>query len=148
MFSTPTPAPRTRNVATNALRGAGLMDRDQKMRDIADKPGGRKGSSKVRSHKQRPIDDYKDRSAGPSRISMVNIRIIHSFTPRSPARIWRRVLAPLLLSKPSAYIVLPCPPSVALFRSLLPDLHLLRIFPFVAQHGRQQWVASVGMPFH
>ena len=62
----------SRNIAANALRGAGLMDRDERMRDVQDKPGGRKGSSKIRPHRQRPVDSYKDQAAGPSRVSMVN----------------------------------------------------------------------------
>jgi hypothetical protein len=72
MFSTPTPASGSRTVAGNALRNAGLMDDDARMRDVADKPGGRKGSSKIRSHRERPIDSFKDRGAGPSRTAMVN----------------------------------------------------------------------------
>ena len=62
----------SRNLVANALRGAGLMDRDERMRDIQDKPGGRKGSSKIRAHRQRPVDAYKNPAAGPSRVSMVN----------------------------------------------------------------------------
>lgn len=62
----------SRNIAANALRGAGLMDRDERMRDIQDRPGGRKGSNKIRAHRQRPVDNYKDAAAGPSRVSMVN----------------------------------------------------------------------------
>jgi len=69
---TSTTSSGSRNIAANALRGAGLMDRDERMRDVQDKPGGRKGSSKIRAHRQRPIDNYKDQAAGPSRVSMVN----------------------------------------------------------------------------
>ncbi|KAJ4480005.1 hypothetical protein J3R30DRAFT_3701151 [Lentinula aciculospora] len=65
MFSSPTPAPGSRTLASNALRNAGLIDRDAKMRDATDKPGGRKGSSKTRSHRTRPIDVYKD--SGPNK---------------------------------------------------------------------------------
>ncbi|PIL35802.1 transporter [Ganoderma sinense ZZ0214-1] len=57
-FSSPTPAPGSRAIATNALRRAGLMDQDTKMRDMSDKPGGRKGStlkvSKPRHPTHRP----------------------------------------------------------------------------------------------
>ncbi|KAI0067186.1 NTF2-like protein [Artomyces pyxidatus] len=53
MFQTPPPASGSRTLATNALRKAGLMDRDERMRDASDKPGGRKGSSKFRSHQPR-----------------------------------------------------------------------------------------------
>ncbi|KAG6884983.1 hypothetical protein C0993_006815 [Termitomyces sp. T159_Od127] len=58
MFSSPTPAPGSRAIATNALRNAGLIgaDRDATMRDATDKPGGRKASSKIRSHRPRVID--------------------------------------------------------------------------------------------
>ncbi|KAF9007555.1 hypothetical protein BDQ17DRAFT_1422910 [Cyathus striatus] len=51
-----TPAPGSRAIAANALRNAGLIDRDATMRDVSDKPGGRKGTSKIRSHRPRPID--------------------------------------------------------------------------------------------
>ena len=71
MFSSPTPS---RTLATSALKGAGLIDSDTRMRDVtADKPGGRKGTSKIRTHRTRPIDAYKE-PQGPSRASMVNIR--------------------------------------------------------------------------
>lgn len=81
MFSSPTPAPGSRTLASNALRNAGLIDRDAKMRDATDKPGGRKGSSKARSHRTRPIDVYKD--SGPSK--SVNIIVItHYSTLRIP----------------------------------------------------------------
>jgi hypothetical protein len=75
MFSSPTPAPGTRTVASTALRSAGLIDRDARMKDVSssDKPGGRKGTSKIRSHRPRPIDTFKDQP-GTSRASMVNIR--------------------------------------------------------------------------
>jgi hypothetical protein len=56
MFSSPTPAPGSRAIASNALRSAGLIDRDTTMRDLTDKPGGRKGSSKTRSHRSRGPD--------------------------------------------------------------------------------------------
>jgi nuclear RNA export factor len=77
MFSSPTPAPGSRALATNALRNAGLIDRDAQMRDVGDKPGGRKGSSKIRSHRPRAIDAFKDQ-AGPS-TRMVIILLILSF---------------------------------------------------------------------
>jgi nuclear RNA export factor len=62
----------SRTVAANALRGAGLIDRDERMRDATDKPGGRKGASKIRSHRPRPIDAFKD-TANPARSALVNI---------------------------------------------------------------------------
>lgn len=65
MFSSPTPAPGSRAIAASALRSAGLIDRDAQMRDVADKPGGRKGSSKIRSHRPRVADALigKDRAS-------------------------------------------------------------------------------------
>lgn len=75
MFSSPTTATGSRALATNALRSAGLIDKDERMKDVsADKPGGRKGVSKIRSHRPRPIDAFKDHQAGPSKTSMVNKR--------------------------------------------------------------------------
>ena len=53
MFSSPTPAPGSRTLANTALRTAGLIDRDTAMHDLTDRPGGRKGSSKTRSHTHR-----------------------------------------------------------------------------------------------
>jgi len=53
MFSSPTPASGSRTIANTALRSAGLIDRDTAMHDITDRPGGRKGSSKTRSHSHR-----------------------------------------------------------------------------------------------
>ncbi|KDQ57204.1 hypothetical protein JAAARDRAFT_35810 [Jaapia argillacea MUCL 33604] len=73
MTSTATPVPGRRMLAVNALQKAGLIDHDERMRDVNDKPGGRKGSSKHRSHRPRPIDAYKD--AGPSRASMIAARL-------------------------------------------------------------------------
>ncbi|KAH7925856.1 hypothetical protein BV22DRAFT_1010410 [Leucogyrophana mollusca] len=74
MFSSPTPASGSRTLATKTLKSAGLIDRDERMRDVSDKPGGRKGTSKIRSHRARPIDVFKDNQPGPSRSSMVNMR--------------------------------------------------------------------------
>ncbi|KAF8220952.1 NTF2-like protein [Tricholoma matsutake] len=69
MFSSPTPAPGSRTIANNALRSAGLMDRDTTMRDLTDRPGGRKGSSKTRSHTHRSrapdLSSKKDLLGGP-----------------------------------------------------------------------------------
>jgi len=46
------------------------------MRDATDKPGGRKGPSKVRAHRPRAIDVYKgETKPGPSRSSMLATRI-------------------------------------------------------------------------
>ena len=76
-FSSPTPAPVSNSrggasLATKILGSTGLMDRDSRMRDVSDKPGGRKGSSKIRAHRPRPIDAMKDH-AGPSRTTTVNV---------------------------------------------------------------------------
>jgi|SRR5712671_4597123 len=74
MLQTPSPSASTALV-NNALRNAGLMDRDERMRDPADKPGGRKGIQKPRSHRPRLIDSVKGQP-GPTRNSMVNIRLL------------------------------------------------------------------------
>lgn len=50
-MSSPTPLPGSRALASNALRKAGLMDKDSPMRDLSDKQGGRKGAMKARSHR-------------------------------------------------------------------------------------------------
>ncbi|KAJ3867011.1 hypothetical protein EV359DRAFT_35403 [Lentinula novae-zelandiae] len=78
MFSSPTPAPGSRTLASNALRNAGLIDRDAKMRDATDKPGGRKGSSKARSHRTRPIDVYKDSGPSKSLSARLNTNASHA----------------------------------------------------------------------
>ncbi|KAJ7220179.1 hypothetical protein GGX14DRAFT_433679 [Mycena pura] len=68
MFSSPTPAPGSKALAANALRGAGLMvDRDTTMRDVSDKPSGRK-ATKHRSHRVKAIYDLNDRGSGSSRM--------------------------------------------------------------------------------
>ncbi|KAI0255112.1 hypothetical protein BJV78DRAFT_1181400 [Lactifluus subvellereus] len=61
-------------LANTALRNAGLMDRDQRMRDPSDKPGGRKGFPKPRSHRPRLLDSIKGQP-GPSRNPMLATRI-------------------------------------------------------------------------
>ena len=59
-FSSPTPAPGSRAIASNALRSAGLIDRDARMRDVSDKPGNRKAAPKQTKsrhpHKARGLD--------------------------------------------------------------------------------------------
>ncbi|KAG9314828.1 hypothetical protein JVU11DRAFT_3922 [Chiua virens] len=73
MFSSQTSAAGNRTLATTALRSAGLIDKDERMKDVsADRPGGRKGVSKIRSHRPRPIDAFKD--SGPSKASMLAAR--------------------------------------------------------------------------
>jgi hypothetical protein len=74
MFQTPqlqapprTPAP-SRALATTALTRAGLMDKDSRMHDAPSKQGGKKLSSRIRSHRPRLIDTIKD--PGPSRNSV------------------------------------------------------------------------------
>ncbi|KAJ6608686.1 hypothetical protein B0H10DRAFT_2438921 [Mycena sp. CBHHK59/15] len=68
MFSSPTPAPGSRALANNALRGAGLIDRDATMRDVSDKPTGRKPATKHRPHRARAIYDLNDKGSGSSRM--------------------------------------------------------------------------------
>ena len=57
-FSSPTPAPGSRAIAASALRKAGLIDQDAKMRDVSDKPGrkvaGTKQSTRSRTHPHKP----------------------------------------------------------------------------------------------
>jgi len=80
MLHTPSPSGSSALVNT-ALRKAGLMDRDERMREAADKPGGRKGHPKSRPHRPRLIDSIKGQP-GPTRNSMVNIRLL--FPPSYP----------------------------------------------------------------
>ncbi|KAI0635688.1 NTF2-like protein [Trametes polyzona] len=56
-FSSPTPAPGSRAIAASALRKAGLIDQDAKMRDASEKPGrkgGVKQSTRSRTHPHKP----------------------------------------------------------------------------------------------
>jgi len=62
-------------LVNTALRNAGLMDRDERMRDASDKPGGRKGFPKPRSHRPRLIDTIKGQP-GSSRNPTVNIWLL------------------------------------------------------------------------
>jgi hypothetical protein len=102
MFSSPTPAQGSRNLAAKTLMAAGLVDRDTRMRDASDHPGGRKGSSKIRSHRPRPIDLVKDQP-GPSRISTVNILLIYLVISSSR----RTRLASLFSEINQTYVVHP-----------------------------------------
>ncbi|KAI0322537.1 hypothetical protein OF83DRAFT_647408 [Amylostereum chailletii] len=80
MFQTPQPplhppvTPAPPRTFSNALRRAGLMDRDQKMHDANDKHAGKKGSNKFRSHRPRLIDTIKEQP-GSSRNPMLASRI-------------------------------------------------------------------------
>lgn len=56
--SSATTAPKA--IASRALKKAGLIDPDAQMRDVNDQPGGRKSATKHRSHRNRPIDAFKD----------------------------------------------------------------------------------------
>ncbi|KAF8183410.1 hypothetical protein BJ912DRAFT_804950, partial [Pholiota molesta] len=63
LFSASAPAPGSKTIAANALRSAGLIDRDAQMRDVGDNPGGRKG--KLRSGRTARLGDIsKDRPMG------------------------------------------------------------------------------------
>ncbi|KAF7795999.1 hypothetical protein EIP86_007168 [Pleurotus ostreatoroseus] len=82
LSSASAPPSGSRSVAANAFRKAGLMDHDERMRDVADKPGGRKGHAKTNSHKVR--SSYRTRGAeallgkdqpGPSTRNMLAARI-------------------------------------------------------------------------
>ncbi|KAJ6577471.1 hypothetical protein B0H19DRAFT_1120082 [Mycena capillaripes] len=76
MFSSPTPAPGSRALASSALRGAGLInDRDATMRDVADKPSGRKPATKHRPHRARAIYDIPGNDKGSGSSRMLSSRI-------------------------------------------------------------------------
>ncbi|TFK27812.1 NTF2-like protein [Coprinopsis marcescibilis] len=81
MFSQPTAAPKT--LVASALRNAGLMDKDTQMRDATERPGGRKGLPKHRSHRNRAIDAFKDR--GPGRTLSTSARISSSASHAGPS---------------------------------------------------------------
>jgi nuclear RNA export factor len=85
-------------LVNTALRKAGLMDRDERMRDASDKPGGRKGFPKPRSHRPRLIDTIKGQP-GPTRNPMVNIRLL---LPPMP---------PVLCSGPPSQLGVLCSPN-------------------------------------
>ena len=72
MFSSPTPASGSRAIAANALRNAGLIDRDAQMLDASDNPGGRKGSSRARAHRAR-----KKESSGASARPVSSSFLVH-----------------------------------------------------------------------
>ncbi|KAL4259591.1 NXF family protein [Pleurotus pulmonarius] len=67
MFSTVAAAPGTTAVASSALRSAGLIDRDARMKDATEKPGGRKGISKLRPHRNRLVEALKEQPSSSSR---------------------------------------------------------------------------------
>ncbi|EEB92197.1 hypothetical protein MPER_09329, partial [Moniliophthora perniciosa FA553] len=100
MFSSPTPAPGSRTLASKALRKAGLIDQDAQMRDATDKPGGRKGSSRIRSHRPRAIDAYKDsghlerlrRNAVSTSTSLIPVRTPTRSKIIGGVEVWRRVV--------------------------------------------------------
>ncbi|EDR08376.1 uncharacterized protein LACBIDRAFT_296944 [Laccaria bicolor S238N-H82] len=98
MFSSPSPAPGSRALAANALRSAGLIDRDRDatMRDATDKPGGRKGSSKIRSHRIRPIDAFKD-GAGPSHRVIITLISLTFWTGKGTSH---TLLGPVAIPPP------------------------------------------------
>ncbi|KAH9928646.1 uncharacterized protein B0H18DRAFT_999876 [Fomitopsis serialis] len=82
MYSDALPASGSRNIAANAFRSAGILDRDERMRDVSDKPGGRKGAQKSShksrtSHRPRAIDALtgKDQAATSSRAAMLASRL-------------------------------------------------------------------------
>ena len=72
MFSTSSRASGSRNIAANALRNAGLMDTDTRMRDVEkDKPGGKKVTIKSR-RRPRPIESAKEQTLGTQRSVIIN----------------------------------------------------------------------------
>ncbi|EAU85279.2 hypothetical protein CC1G_10065 [Coprinopsis cinerea okayama7 len=81
MFSTTSSSatgPGSKTIAANALRNAGLIDKDAQMRDVNDKPGGRKGVSKIRSHRNRPIDVFKDQPGSHRLASRISSSASHA----------------------------------------------------------------------
>ncbi|KAG6331184.1 hypothetical protein ID866_7905 [Astraeus odoratus] len=74
-FSSATVAPNGRTLAASTLKSVGLIDRDEQMRDVpSDNPGGRKGISKIRPHRPRPMDIFKEHQPGHSRASTLASR--------------------------------------------------------------------------
>ncbi|KAF4571163.1 nuclear mRNA export, poly(A)+RNA binding protein [Pleurotus pulmonarius] len=71
MFSTVAAAPGTTAVASSALRSAGLIDRDARMKDATEKPGGRKGISKLRPHRNRLVEALKEQPSSSSRTVII-----------------------------------------------------------------------------
>jgi nuclear RNA export factor len=77
-----------RNLAAKAFRKAGLIDEDERMRDVADKPGGRKAHVKGiahknrSSHRPRAIEAVmgKDQAGSSSRSPMVNQILLFSLS--------------------------------------------------------------------
>ncbi len=77
MFSSPAPASGSRTVAANALRKAGLMDKDTQMRDgEKDRQGGKKVTPKSR-RRIRGTETAKEQTLGSSQRSV--IITTHSF---------------------------------------------------------------------
>ncbi|KAF8907245.1 hypothetical protein CPB84DRAFT_1813529 [Gymnopilus junonius] len=88
VFSSPAPAPGSKAIAANALRSAGLIDRDAPMRDISDSnPGGRKGRHSIRlstSTHAGPSDPLAIRGAArPSITGRIRRNAISNSTPGS-----------------------------------------------------------------
>jgi len=83
--STSSAATGNKGIAANALRSAGLIDRDATMRDATDNPGGRKG--KLRSGRTTRIFDLsKDRPPG-SRMHPVRLSASSHAGPSDPLAI-------------------------------------------------------------
>jgi hypothetical protein len=94
MFQQPQvqPPPQTpaasRSVAQSALRRAGLMDGDAKMRDMSRKSGDKKAGGKTRSHRPHVVGSIKD--SGPAARNSVNLHFFFlsglpaTHTPRTP----------------------------------------------------------------
>lgn len=76
MLPSPAAAPGSRAIAANALRNAGLMDRDTQMHDASDTPGGRKGTSRSRINRTR-----KDGPSGASARSLASQTLAQHITP-------------------------------------------------------------------
>ena len=75
LFSSPTPAPSAKSLASTALRSAGLIDKDAQMRDASENPGGRKG--KIRSGRTRLPEVAKDKLMGTRMVNIITHFLHH-----------------------------------------------------------------------
>ncbi|KXN86470.1 hypothetical protein AN958_10057 [Leucoagaricus sp. SymC.cos] len=92
MFSSPTPTAGSRAIATNALRNAGLIDQDTRMRDgNKDRPGGKKITPKSR-RRPRANESAKEQALRSS--SRTVIITTHSFLAQQEGHRRFGLLAP------------------------------------------------------
>ena len=60
-------------MAATVLRNAGLIDRDARMKDLVDKPGGKKSSTKSRPHRPKTLDLFKDQKDQASTVNLFHL---------------------------------------------------------------------------